>query len=100
LNPGPPPCQGDTLPPELPARISTLILCYLKLVLFIFIFIRLGDKFLGDFKIRNVVEEDFNEISVVAENCSPMTNERKSIYHIFTKFFKKTSLVIEEGMDV
>jgi len=54
---------------------------------------------MSDFKIRTVVEEDFNEISMVAENCSPMTNERKSIYHIFTKFFKKTSLVIIDDED-
>ena len=47
---------------------------------------------MGDFMIRTVVEEDFNEISMVAENCSPVTNERKSIYHIFTKFFKKLLL--------
>ncbi len=47
-----------------------------------------------DFKIRNVIEDDFIKISQVAEYCSPMTNERKSIYHLFTKFFKKTSLVV------
>ena len=47
-----------------------------------------------DFKIRNVIEEDFIKISQVAEYCSPMTNERKSIYHLFTKFFKKTTLVV------
>jgi len=51
------------------------------------------------FKIRNVIEEDFNEISMVADLCSPMTNERKSIYHIFTRFFKQTSLVIEGNGD-
>ena len=33
-----------------------------------------------DFKIRNVIEEDFIKISQVAEYCNPMTNERKSIY--------------------
>ena len=48
-----------------------------------------------DFKIRNVIEEDFIKISQVAEYCNPMTNERKSIYHLFTKFFKKTSLVVK-----
>ena len=48
-----------------------------------------------DFKIRNVNEEDFIEISKVAEKCSPMTTERNAIYHLFTKFFKNTSLVVE-----
>ena len=33
-----------------------------------------------DFKIRNVIEEDFIKISQVAEYSNPMTNERKSIY--------------------
>ena len=28
-----------------------------------------------DFKIRNVIEDDFIEISKVAENCSPMTTK-------------------------
>ncbi|MBZ2165610.1 hypothetical protein [Methanobacterium spitsbergense] len=50
-----------------------------------------------DFKIRNVNEEDFIEISKVAEKCSPMTNERNAVYHLFTKFFKNTSLVVENG---
>ncbi len=52
-----------------------------------------------DFKIRNVVEEDFNEISMVGEHCSPMTNERKSIYHMFTRFFQQTSMVIQDNVD-
>ncbi len=51
---------------------------------------------MSDFIIRNVVEEDFIVISEVAEKCSPMTTERNSIYHIFTKFFKNTSLVVED----
>ena len=46
-------------------------------------------------KIRNTLEEDFVEIAELAENCSPMETERNSIYHIFTKFFKNTSLVAE-----
>jgi len=46
-------------------------------------------------KIRNTLEEDFVEIAELAENCSPMETERNSIYHIFTKFFKSTSLVAE-----
>ena len=51
---------------------------------------------MSDLIIRNVVEEDFLVISEVAEKCSPMTTERNSIYHIFTKFFKNTSLVVED----
>jgi ribosomal protein S18 acetylase RimI-like enzyme len=54
---------------------------------------------LVNFKIRNVVEEDFVAISHIAEDCSPMTTERNSIYHIFTKFFKSTSLVLEDTDD-
>jgi ribosomal protein S18 acetylase RimI-like enzyme len=50
---------------------------------------------LTDFKIRNVSDEDFIKISQFGENCSPMINERKAIYHLFTKFFKDTSLVLE-----
>ena len=45
--------------------------------------------------IRNVQEDDFVEIAELAENCSPMETERNSIYHIFTRFFKSTSLVAE-----
>ncbi|MGF7118749.1 GNAT family N-acetyltransferase [Methanobacterium oryzae] len=48
-----------------------------------------------DFKIRNVVEEDFVDIAELAEECSPMETERNSIYHIFTKFFRSTSFVAE-----
>ena len=48
-----------------------------------------------DFKIKNTSEEDFVEIAELADNCSPMETERNSIYHIFTKFFKSTSLVAE-----
>lgn len=51
---------------------------------------------MANFKIRNVVEEDFLAISNIAEKCSPMTTERNSIYHTFTKFFKNTSLVLED----
>jgi ribosomal protein S18 acetylase RimI-like enzyme len=51
---------------------------------------------MSDLIIRNVVEEDFLVIAEVAEKCSPMTTERNSIYHIFTKFFKNTSLVVED----
>ncbi len=48
-----------------------------------------------DFKIRNVVEEDFIKIAELAKNCEPMAMERDSIYHIFTKFFQNTSFVAE-----
>ncbi|MGB7968547.1 MAG: GNAT family N-acetyltransferase [Methanobacterium sp.] len=46
-------------------------------------------------RIRNVFEEDFMKISQLGEKCNPMINEREAIYHIFTKFFKNTSLVLE-----
>ena len=62
-------------------------------------FVQLEGDFLANFKIRNVVEEDFIAISHIAENCSPMTTERNSIYHTFTKFFKNTSLVLEDVDD-
>lgn len=48
-----------------------------------------------DINIRNVVEEDFLKISILAENCSPMSTMPKSIYHLFTKYFKNTSFVVE-----
>ena len=48
-----------------------------------------------DLKIRSTLEEDFVEIADLAENCSPMETERNSIYHIFTKFFRSTSFVVE-----
>jgi ribosomal protein S18 acetylase RimI-like enzyme len=50
-----------------------------------------------DFNIRSVREEDFLKIAEIAEKCLPMATERNSIYHIFTKFFKKTSLVVEKA---
>jgi ribosomal protein S18 acetylase RimI-like enzyme len=50
---------------------------------------------LTNFKIRNVSDEDFIKISQFGVNCSPMINERKAIYHLFTKFFRDTSLVLE-----
>ncbi|HEX7467023.1 MAG TPA: GNAT family N-acetyltransferase [Methanobacterium sp.] len=53
-----------------------------------------------DLRIRNVIEEDFLKIYEVGEYCSPMTNERKSIYHMFTKFFKQTSLVFEDNGEI
>ena len=62
-------------------------------------FVQLEGDFLANFKIRNVVEEDFIAISHIAEKCSPMTTERNSIYHTFTKFFKNTSLVLEDVDD-
>lgn len=51
------------------------------------------------FEIRNVVEEDFIQISQIARKCSPMAIERDSIYHIFTKHFKNTSLVVINEKD-
>jgi len=48
-----------------------------------------------NFNMRNTEEEDFVEIADLAENCEPMETERNSIYHIFTKFFKSTSFVVE-----
>ena len=53
-----------------------------------------------NFRIRNVFEEDFMKISQLGEKCSPMVNEREVIYHMFTKFFKTTSLVIEDNKNI
>lgn len=50
-----------------------------------------------EFHIRNVKEEDFLEIAEIALTCEPMVTERNSIYHIFTKFFRNSSLVVETG---
>ena len=52
---------------------------------------------MDDFTIRSVREEDFLKIAEIAKKCPPMATERNSIYHIFTKFFKKTSLVVEKS---
>lgn len=48
-----------------------------------------------NYEVRKTEENDFVEIADLAEKCSPMATERNSIYHIFTKFFKSTSLVAE-----
>jgi ribosomal protein S18 acetylase RimI-like enzyme len=40
------------------------------------------------------------KISQLGKKCSPMINEREAIYHIFTKFFKNTSLVLEENKNI
>lgn len=45
--------------------------------------------------IRTAQEEDFRVISNLASKCSPLTHERTSIYHIFTKFFKNTVFIAE-----
>lgn len=47
------------------------------------------------YMIRNVKEDDFLSIAETATYCPPMITERNSIYHIFTKFFTNTSLIIE-----
>lgn len=50
-----------------------------------------------EFHIRTVKEDDFLPIGEIATCCPPMITERNSIYHLFTKFFKNTSLVVETG---
>jgi ribosomal protein S18 acetylase RimI-like enzyme len=65
------------------------------------LFIKIQElEFLINFKIRNAFEEDFIKISQLGEKCSPMINERKAIYHIFTKYFKNTSLVLEDNENI
>lgn len=51
---------------------------------------------MSHYNIRNVREEDFLNIADVAAYCPPMVTERNSIYHLFTKFFKATSLIMEQ----
>jgi ribosomal protein S18 acetylase RimI-like enzyme len=53
-----------------------------------------------EYQIRNVKEEDFLIISEISTNCEPMATERNSIYHLFTKFFSNTSLIIEKEDDI
>jgi ribosomal protein S18 acetylase RimI-like enzyme len=48
-----------------------------------------------EYNIRHAKEDEFLKISEIATYCQPMVTERNSIYHIFTKFFKNTSLIIE-----
>ncbi len=50
---------------------------------------------MNQYRIRNAKEDDFLSIAEIATYCPPMVTERNSIYHIFTKFFKKTSLILE-----
>ncbi len=57
-------------------------------------------EFLTNFRIRNAFEDDFMKISQLGQNCSPMVNERKAIYHLFTRFFKNTSLILEENENI
>lgn len=45
--------------------------------------------------IRTAQEDDFRAISKLASECRPITSERTSIYHIFTKFFKNTIFIAE-----
>jgi len=50
---------------------------------------------MDEFHIRKVKENEFLAIAEIAENCPPMFTERNSIYHLFTKFFRNTSLIVE-----
>ncbi len=47
------------------------------------------------FQIRQVKEDEFLLIAELSHKCLPMVTERNSIYHIFTKFFQNTSLVVQ-----
>lgn len=96
MNPGPPPCQGDALPPELPALIQ-----YFNLVIF-----KVNVNFAGDgreimknIKVRNVQGDDFLKIAELAEKCSSITKEKNSIYHMFTKFFRNTSFIVKDSAE-
>jgi len=51
------------------------------------------------YNIRNAEERDFMDIAKLARECKPMSTERNSIYHIFTKFFSETSLILEQEKD-
>jgi ribosomal protein S18 acetylase RimI-like enzyme len=53
-------------------------------------------KIMKDIKIRTVKGDDFLKIAELAEKCSPMLTERNSIYHMFTKFFRNTSFIVED----
>ncbi len=48
-----------------------------------------------NYKLRNVIESYFIAIETLAKQCQPMSTERTSIYHIFTKFFQKTSFILK-----
>jgi ribosomal protein S18 acetylase RimI-like enzyme len=52
-----------------------------------------------EFNIRSPEEHDFLKIAEIAPKCLPMVTEKNSIYHLFTKFFKNTSLVVETAED-
>ncbi len=46
-------------------------------------------------RIRTAKEDDFKAISKIANNSGSIVPERRSIYHIFTKFFQNTVFVAE-----
>jgi ribosomal protein S18 acetylase RimI-like enzyme len=52
-----------------------------------------------DYNIRNLVEDDFDQLSNVAKNCKPMSNMTPSVYHLFTRHFKNTSFAVENGFN-
>lgn len=50
---------------------------------------------MSKYTIRNAREEDFLRIAEISTYCPPMVTERNSIYHLFTKFFRNTSIILE-----
>ena len=48
------------------------------------------------FQIRHVKEDEFLNIAALSLKCPPLATERNSVYHIFTKFFQNTFLVVED----
>jgi ribosomal protein S18 acetylase RimI-like enzyme len=51
---------------------------------------------MDNIRIRTAKEDDFNAIFGMANNCRPIVSERRSIYHIFTKFFQNTVFIAEK----
>jgi ribosomal protein S18 acetylase RimI-like enzyme len=52
--------------------------------------------FMDNIQIRTAKEDDFEAIFNIANNCGPIVSERRSIYHIFTKFFQNTVFIAEK----
>jgi ribosomal protein S18 acetylase RimI-like enzyme len=50
---------------------------------------------MDNIRIRIAKEDEFQAIFQLANNCRPIVPERRSIYHIFTKFFQNTVLIAE-----
>ena len=80
-------------------NIWTLTLCYLKLLNFSNIpKIKRGSK-ITDLNIRNVVNDDFNRIAGLAENCGPMSTMPNAVTIYSPNILRKLPLWLRTKPD-